>query len=171
MRKTRIIRALGRCGIGLLAVGAIVAGIALLPGTIEGSYRGLATPCMCDSVNFLRFHDGKLIMYSSNHPPANLVGRYEMNPDGAIDGYMFSCKEGVAEQKLFRATPHKLASGLEFAVIGFTGWYRKTPEEDKIRETINTQEIVLTITHRDGRIQNTFYDADFRILRSETKSL
>jgi len=170
MNRPRIITALKRSVIGLLAVAAIMGGIALLPGTIEGSYRGMATPCMCDSVNFLRIYDGKLIMYRSNHPPADLVGRYDKNLDGSISGYMYPGREGEAEIQWFRATPHKLVSGIEVAVTGLAEWYRKSPERGKIRATIDAQEIVWTNTRRDGLIEYTFYDAGFKLLRKETKS-
>ena len=168
MKKMRIIRDLKRCAIGLLGVAAVLGGIVLLPGTIEGSYRGRMTQCMCDSMNFVRFHDGKVFSYSSKHPPARLIGRYERNWNGSTSVYMFPIREGETEKLTWRVTPHLLPPTRFVSTSGEpVEWLQKVVEKGEIQKVIDAQEVAATMVLQDGTIKKTFYDISLRKLRVE----
>ena len=61
----------------LAVVGIAFVGLLILPTPLEGNWRTTTIVCMCDSHNFLRFEDGKVLYMSEHHPPPDWIGTYE----------------------------------------------------------------------------------------------
>jgi len=167
MKRTTIIRWIRR-GLVAVAVGVgVFFAVAFLPGSIEGNYLG-TIDCMCDSVNFVRYTDGRLIVYSSNHPPAVHFGRYEEGPDGSIDVFSLPWMPDESEQQLYRAYPRLLVTKFVRVDDGAVFWLWKRPSLGKMKRAIDNHEIEYAMIHED-RIERTFYNNQFEVLRRETK--
>ena|GEM_PF-1762538 len=167
MRKT--IRLLLRVAFGCAVLTILFVGIGMLPGDIEGIYRGMGTRCMCDSVNFMQFRDGKVIMFSSAHPPADLFGRYETKADGSVAVFMSPYKEGESEERIFTATPRLWFTRFKSADGATEEWQLKAPAYGTVKTTIRDQEISSSILKRDRTVVKTIYDSELKEIRTETK--
>ncbi|MFA5190587.1 MAG: hypothetical protein WC740_07675 [Verrucomicrobiia bacterium] len=168
MMKRKLLKGMGY-GLAVLLVSAgLFFAIALFPGSIEGVYRGMAFQCACYSVNFMYCTNGKLIHYSSEHPPAEYLGRYEVGKDGSCSLYLFSAWEGASETPLWRAYPHFLVTRLvDAGKGGQTIWCWKWPRIGLIGKTIREQEIARKTIIGKGRVAATYFDSNFRQLRQE----
>jgi len=98
--KKKIFSILKRLAMGVIAMSALIGGIAFLPADIEGQYRDVGARCACDSVNFLQFRDGKILYYSSAHPPAEIIGHYVPRSDRTVEMYFDSSIDGRPDQLL-----------------------------------------------------------------------
>lgn len=168
MKRRRVFKVLLRVSIGLGVLALLVVGIGMLPGKIEGAYQDLGQQCMCDSVNFMQFRDGKVILYRSNHPPANLIGRYVSSADGSVSVYLSSNREGEPETFLLTASPRLWATKF----FGMDGdkveWHRKKAVSGIMATTIRDHEIVSIMIQDDRSVLKTFYDSDLKEIRVET---
>ena len=153
-----------------MLIGAALLGIGMLPGSIDGSYGAIAQSCMCDSNNFMQFRDGKLISYQSNHPPAQLIGRYETEEDGRVSVYMFPSKKGDPEKLIFRARPRLWFTSFEDKDGDESSWHRKTIFSNEVNSIVSDQEIELAQISDDeiGRfVEKRYFDQSLTELRTE----
>lgn len=168
MKKVKVIQMLVPVGLGLGILVLLLIGIGMLPGKIEGVYRGGGIDCMCGSVNFMHFRDDKVMIYRSNHPPAELIGRYERTPDGTIKVFMTPSEAGKSEELIFRATPRLWFTRFE-GLDGENGeWLRKHSISGTIETTMRDHEIMSFIIHEDRTVVKTFYDSALEEIRVET---
>jgi hypothetical protein len=66
-----------KTGLVLVAIGAALICLFILPVPLEGNWQTTTIGCMCDSHHFLRFEDGKVLSMSEHHPPPDWIGTYE----------------------------------------------------------------------------------------------
>ena len=165
MKFRPVLKWLVRALVVVCAIAAIFVGIACLPGSIEGTYRGVN--CMCDSVNVTRFQNGRIVSYESAHPPAQLMGRYEIASDGATEVFLHSFKYGEKEKLWFRAFPHLWFARAVDAESGSVDWLVKRPLYGVAKQSVEKQEIVSTAVREDHSLVKTFYTGNFEILRVE----
>jgi hypothetical protein len=142
----------------LAGASALLLTLLLAPGPLEGSYRGLAEPCLCDSLNFVHFRDGKMLKYASEHPPAELVGRYEEAPDGEIYIYALASNPDEAGELLYRAKPRLFYTQFFDAAGRFSGWHPKQLGSPTTSRTLANHSIVATRTDPSGTLITTHYD-------------
>lgn len=169
MKIRKAIRVLLRVTLGCVVLSLLFVGIGMLPGDIEGIYRGMGTRCMCDSVNFMQFRDGKVIMFSSAHPPADLFGRYETKADGSVAVFMSPYKEGESEERIFTATPRLWFTRFRSADGATEDWQLKSPAFGTVKTTIRDQEVSSSILKRDRTVVKTIYNSALKEIRTETK--
>jgi len=157
-----------RCLRAALIVGVLLAcvvGYGFLPGRIEGNYRGVE--CMCDSVNFMRIADGRVVLYSSGHPPAELIGHYVTGEDGAVDIYMLPNQMGDPDRLTLRAYPRRFFTKIVKVDGSYEGWDWKRPLVGEARRAFDEQEVVKTEITRDRAVLKTFYTKAFELVRQE----
>jgi hypothetical protein len=155
-----------------LALG-VTLGILSLPRKVEGVYSaGGLIQCACDGSDYLRFHKGLVIHYSTNHEPAELFGRYEVRPDGSVAIYMF---------RLRGDDPEQIVCTLGRPQVGFA--IASTSEEDrsylllrlpahrKIADLIARQEVRRATISDETILTTTFYDSSLAVIRKETKPI
>lgn len=98
----------------LLVVLSITPGIMSLPRKVDGFYHaGKLISCMCDGSDYVRFHDGFVVHYSTAHEPADLIGRYEIKSDGSLCVYMKPLRDSEPEKIIFTVKRPRL--GFAFA--------------------------------------------------------
>ena len=66
-----------RLGYTALGLCALFAAGWFVPFPIEGNWLSSELGCMCDSHNFMRFEDGKILHMSEHHPPCGWLGSYQ----------------------------------------------------------------------------------------------
>lgn len=163
-----------RVVVSLLILVTLLVGIGMLPGKVEGVYAGgKIFQCACDSYNFMKFENGRVVIYSSAHPPAQLFGRYERMDDGSVTIYMAPLWEDETEEASYRASP-----GLWITrFYGFdeedekSTWIWKRPQLGNIRRTIQDQEISQTTIPEETTMVTTYYNSRFEKLRQEEKTI
>ena len=165
--KMKAFRVIRRSVLVLLAIAVLVVAIGFIPTRIEGSYEPMELQCLCDSVNFLHFRDGKGIVYKTGHPPGELWGRYEKSPQGGIDVFIFPYSEGENEVLTYRVRPYLFVSRFEDLENGRVQWLRKLRYRGEIRSAIESHEITSFMVLKDRFIEHTFYDKGFNVLRVE----
>ena len=165
MIRTSIARWIRRVVLVVALGTSVFLAVAFMPGSIEGNYRG-GMDCMCDSWNFLRYSNGRVVLYESNHPPAFYVGPYEKCPDGSIRVF-FQPSESERSQELYRAYPRLLVTKFVSVNDGSVSWLWKRPLVGKTKLTVMNHEIESTAIHAD-RMVRTFYNNEFEVLRRET---
>ena len=165
MKFRPVLKWLVRALIVVFVIAAILVGIACLPGSIEGTYEG--TTCMCDSVNVIRFQNGRVVSYESAHPPAQLMGRYEIASDGAAEVYLFSPIFGEKEELWFRAFPRLWFTRAVDAEGASVDWLIKRPLYGEAKRSVEQQEIVSTVVREDRSLVKTYYSRNFQVLREE----
>ena len=157
----------------LVLVLGVTVGIMSLPSKVEGVFStGKLISCMCDGSDYLRFHNGSVIHYSTAHEPADLLGRYEVKSDGSVKIYMTPLRKGEPEEILFT---------LDRPRLGFA--FASTPEENescllmrvpttgRITDMIARQEVSQATIPDETRIVTTYYDSSLAVVREETKSI
>ena len=169
MKWARSIKFLSRGLLVLLLLALVFLGIAFLPGNVEGNYRGLASSCGCDSVTFLNLRDGLLIEYRSAHPPATIMGRFQMSENGVVDVWLTNWREGEPDKLIFKAYPRFLITRFVAVEGGQASWHWKWPSIGNIGESLRFQEIHSTILKKEGTWIREVYDRDLRWIRHETK--
>lgn len=153
----------------LLIAVALFLAIAFLPGSFEGNYRGkLAPTCGCDSRNFLSFRSEKMVWYSTDHPPADLFGRYQKSADGSIEVFLVTFDAGKKDELLFRAYSRFLITKFVSVPEGNVDWCWKWPLFGETRKAFENHEIK-SIGRNNDIIETKYYDKDFRVVRTETK--
>lgn len=169
MKTKQILSLLKRLAIGGVCLSALIGVIAFLPGNIEGQYRDIGVRCMCDSVSFLQFRDGKILSYSSDHPPANIIGHYTKNADGTFDMYYDSYSQGKTDELLGHAHPHFLITKFSWSTDAKVEWGIKHPKNFTVGKTIAEHEITSIYINADKSVTKTFYDFSLQPVRSELK--
>jgi hypothetical protein len=162
-----------RAALALVLVVGVTVGIMSLPHKVEGVYSaGKLISCMCDGSDYIRFHNGFVIHYSTVHEPADLLGRYEVKSDGSVEIYMPPLRKGEPEEILFT---------LDCPRIGFA--FASSPEENescllmrvpttgKIIDMIARQEVSQTAISDETKIVTTCYDSSLAVVREETKPI
>ena len=153
MARHRLLKRIGWGLAVLLASIGVFIGIALLPGSLDGVYRGMAPECGCDSVNFIYCTNGRLVLYKSEHPPADFVGKYEMGRDGVCSLYLFSTWAGKNDELWYRAYPHFLVTRFAETKSGeWSQWCWKWPKIGVIGKTMKEHEIVRQVIVGKGRV-------------------
>lgn len=151
----------------LFAMGFL--GIAFLPGSVEGNYRGLAPSCMCDGISFIQLRGGKLIYYNSNHPPASIMGRYQKSPDGGVEVWLTEWRKDQPEKLLFKAYPRFLITQFVGAEDGQKSWCLKWPSIGRVGEALQTQEVSEVHPRKENISSRDIYDRNLKWIRYETK--
>jgi hypothetical protein len=156
-----------------LALMAVAVGILSLPGKVEGFYSaGKLIGCMCDGSDYIRFHKGSVIHYSTAHEPAELIGRYEVKSDGSVEVFMTPLTNGDPEVSLFMidrprmgyafaSSPEKKGSCLLVRV----------PATPKITHMVAKQEVSQVTIPDKTSILTTFYDSSLAVVRLESKPI
>ena len=166
----RSIKFLSRGLLALLLLALVFLGIAFLPGSVEGNYRGrIVSSCGCDSVNFLNLRSGVMIKYSSAHPPADIMGRYQMAANGVVEVWLTNWREGEPEKLVFKAYSRFLITQFVSAEDGRKSWCWKWPSIGKIGESLRFQEIHSSILKKEGTWTREVYDQNLKWIRHETK--
>ena len=167
-----IARRLGWASAIALLIAALLLGIGLLPGRVEGIYAGRIFQCACGSFNFMRLENGRVIVYSSEHPPGELFGRYETGDDGTVHIYMTPLRASEAETLSFKATPHLWITRFhDFSEDDSSIWQIKRPRMGTVRKVIDEQEISLTTIPDESSMVTTYYNSRMEKLRETTKAI
>jgi len=153
----------------LLILGSLLAGYALLPGSIEGNYNDPIAACACDSFNFIQYRDRRVISYSCGHQTAMWIGRYEQSGDGSVHILYRPADLSKPEMLIYRAFPHRLVTKFVRAYDGSVSWYFKRTLRGENMESCLNLEITTTTMHPDKSITTIHFDRDFRQLREEHK--
>ena len=151
---------------GLVLLGFVIASV---PREIEGFYStGKLLQCMCDSKHYLRFHNGSVAHYATEHSPADWVGSYEKDRNGGYSVYY----DGVDKQELmFRVSEPRL--GYLRAIVDSEDnscLLRGIPATSKLMDLVDSQE-VKQISISEEEIIVTYYDSEFFKLREEVKAI
>ena len=86
------------------------------PVSIEGSWSGYATKCMCESYNFLRFEDGKISQYSNIHSTHFDIGEYTQQEGGRYtikiyevkrESYVLGEENIITPEKTWEVVPRR----------------------------------------------------------------
>jgi len=153
---------------GLLVVVALFGGIALLPGKLEGVYGGHIS-CLCGSVHLADYRQGKVILHSFSHPPAEIICRYETDENNVSTVYWLASIEGESDTAIMKVYPHLLITRFEKVEDGSVSWEWKRPILGNTRRTIRQQEITSRMVLRNRATVTTYYDNSLNPVRTETK--
>lgn len=152
----------------LLAIGFV--GIAFLPGSVEGNYRGrIVTSCGCDGISFINLRQGRMILYFSAHPPALIMGRYTNAPDGAVEIWGNRAKIDGSERLDFKAYPRFLITKFVSPDEGRDYWCWKWPSFGRIGEALQAQELSVVHPRKENTSSRDIYDRNLKWIRHETK--
>lgn len=159
--------------LSVIGVIGVSVGVLCLPRDVEGVYSaGQLIQCLCDSSHYLRFHNGWVVHYSTNHEPANLLGRYKLRPDGGVVAYMTPLRKTDPEVLLFT---------LQRPRIGFV--IASAPDEDQAHVLVRLpatgkradlfarQNVTQVTIPEESLMVTTFYDSSLARLREETKPI
>ncbi len=151
----------------------VTVGILSLPGKVDGVYSaGKLIPCLCDGSDYLRFHEGAVVHYSTSHEPADLIGRYEVKPDGGVEIYMTPLRKGEPEELLF--TLGRPRMGFAFASTAEeTGscLLMRIPATGKIANMIARQEVSQVTVPDETRMVTTYYNSSLSVVREDAKPI
>ena len=111
------------------------------------------------------------MLYSTGHHPAEVIGRYEQDPDNRISVFMLGLNAGSQETHLFTVDQHRLGFAKAYTPGGVGSYFllRAFPFGPS-EEAIASQEAKST-EMTDGMIVSRYYDQDLRLLRTETKTI
>lgn len=160
-----------KAGLILAVLTVVFIGVGMLPGRVEGVYAGRIYQCACDSFNFMQLRDGQVVVYSSNHAPAELFGRYEVRDDGGVDFYMTPLRTGEPEKVAYHATPRLWFSRFDGFDDGSIMWLLKRPQIGKVAKIIREQEVEQVTMPTDDLMVRTTYDSSLTVLRVEKKAI
>jgi hypothetical protein len=168
MKLRKSIRVLLRVACLCLLIALLFVGIGMLPGNIEGIYRGMGMRCMCNGVAFMQVRNGNVIMFNSAHAPAELYGRYETNSNGSVAFFMSPYQEGQSEKRTLTAYPRLWFTRFETADGPSWDWYWKSPVFGAVKKTIKDQEISSAMIKRDHTVVKTIFNSELKEIRTET---
>lgn len=169
MKWKRPLRMLRRILLVLLLLAIAFLGIAFLPGSVEGNYRGIASSCGCDGISFINLQQGRIIHYFSAHPPASIMGRYQKAPDGGVDLWLTNWLEGEPEKHVFKVYPRFLITKFVSPDEGRDYWCWKWPSLGRIGESLHHQEVSLLNARTGSTLTREIYNHDLKWIRHETK--
>ena len=168
VRRKFIVRA------SLIAALAMVSVVTFLsrPQKVEGFYTaGKLISCMCDCSHYLRFHDGLVIHYATNHEPAELLGRYEVNTDGGVVVHMSPLRPNEPEAFLFEIDQPRAAFAFARTDDGESSFLRRVNITGVVADLLSKQEVRSAEIRDDTEFVTTFYDSSLTVLREEIKPL
>ena len=156
--------------LGLLCLAtAVIVGLGLVPGRLDGIYAGPA--CFCDCSNYTVLKDGRVIMYSTGHSPAGYLGTYEVSNNGAAGLYLPPFHQGEGQELAFRLKPKLFFLILEDPDNGETEWMWRRPATTSVRRLIRDEEIKAIQMASRNVMRTTYYDHNFRVIRVEDKEV
>lgn len=158
-----------RAFVVLLVLVVLFLGIALLPGKLEGGVYSHGISCMCDSLHFMDYREGRMIVYGTEHPPAEIWARYENGSDNVTTIYWLPLKEEEPETILARAYPHLLITRFVYAEDGATEWAWRRPKIGKVAKALKEQPIRSFKLLPDKTLVTTYYDGALNGVRTEVK--
>jgi len=170
MRVSR--KLVARASVIVILTMAAIAGISSRPQKVEGLYTaGKLITCMCDCSHYLRFHDGFVIHYATNHEPAELLGQYEVNTDGSVVVHMSPLR--LNEPEVFLFTIDQPRAGFAFARTddGESSFLRRVNITGDVADLLSKQEVRSALIPDDTKLVTTFYDSSLTVLREEVKPL
>jgi len=156
----------------VVLVVALVFGFMSRPKNVEGVYSaGKLISCMCDCSHYIRFYYGSVIHYATNHEPAKLLGRYEVDADGSVSIYMTPLRKGDPEKILFKIDQPR--AGFAFATTeeDQSTLLTRIPNSGEVADLIANQEVMNVTIHDDAMMVTTFYDSFLSVISEETKTL
>ncbi len=153
---------------GLVGAVALFLGIALMPGKLEGIYRQ-GPSCMCDSVHFSDYRDGRMILYGTGHPPAEIFCRYETDANNVSTIHILGFKEGEEDIPFMKAYPRLLVTRFVKIEDGSSRWDWKWPAFGEVAEALKNQEITSSKLRGDRSLVTTYHDRSLNPIRSETR--
>jgi hypothetical protein len=139
-----------------------------MPRKLEGIYRQ-GPECMCDCVHFSDYRDGRVILYGTGHPPAEMVCRYETDENNVSTIHLLAQKEGEADTPLLKAYPRLLFTRFVSIEDGTTRWDWKWPAFGAVAKALKEQEITSSKLRNDRALVTTYHDRSLNPIRSETK--
>lgn len=154
----------------LLLLALVFVAVAFLPGRVEGNYRGrIVSSCACDGISFLNLRDGRMILYHSAHPPAEILGRYQSGPDG-VELWLKQFQGHESEKLLLKAYPRFLITKFVDPSDGLESWNWKWPTLGRIGEALRTQEIASINAREGNKASREILGHDLKWIRHETKT-
>lgn len=157
----------------LVLVIGVAVGILCVPRDVEGVYSARKLiQCACDGSDYLRFHNGLVAHYSTNHEPANLIGRYEVKSDGSVAIYKTPLRNGDPEKIIWTLRRPRVG----FAVASMPGGDQtcmlvRHSATRKITNLFTDQDVTQVTMPSETTLVTTFYDEGFVKVRKEVKQL
>ena len=158
----------------LLSLLVLVAFLILsLPTRVEGFYStGKLYSCMCYSKHYLRFHNGWVMHYATEHSPADLVGRYETNADGSVSVFSIPFEVDAPEEVLFNLVkPRRGFVRASYNDDKESSWLRRIPASTAMLDLVSSEEVRDITRPREDTIVVIYYDSEHRELRRESKTI
>lgn len=169
MNRSKITRILLRGALSSAVLGLVFMVVALLPGSVEGTYNNFLWSCMCDGKHIMRLQRDTVVLYHENHLPARIWGRYETRADGVVEFYSAPWQEGEKEKLVMKGYPHLLVTKFVSEEEGRLRWEWKLPAIGQSAAMIRDQEITEDLPGRKGRLKRRVFDRDLKPLRHEAK--
>jgi hypothetical protein len=127
---------------------------------------------MCDGSDYIRFHDGFVVHYSTSHEPANLIGRYEVKSDGSVVIYMTPLRTSEPEKVVCKLGPPHVGFAFAYAPEeNLSCLLIRLPTTGKIADLIARQDVTQVTIPDETRILTTFYDSSLAVVREEAKPI
>ena len=152
---------------------SVIIGVLSFPRKVEGLYSaGKLISCMCDGSDYIRFHNGYVIHYSTAHEPADLLGRYEAKSDGSIEIYMTPLRKTEPEEILFTLASPRIGYAIASTPQQNDSCLLvRIPTSRNLADMINRQEVTQTTIPDDTKIVTAYYDSSIALLREEAKPI
>lgn len=148
---------------------AVFFGVAFLPGSVEGNYRGIASSCGYDCITFINLRMDKVMTYHTAHDPAYLIGRYEQATDGSVQIFLYELRDHNREKLIMKAYPRMFITRFVSQTEDKEYWRWKWPGLGQIGEAIRGQDIVALELHENGPMTRDVFDGRLKLLRTEVK--
>jgi hypothetical protein len=163
------IRRVGKALLILLGISLVLLLVGLLPASIEGNYRGIASGFSSDSFTFMRFSEERVVTYHVPNAVASLNGRYQSEADGSVSVFLDRIKASEGEQLVMRAYPKVFLTKFVELDRGTVWWCLKWPTFGDAAGAIRNYEITAMRIDPEGSITRQIYDAQFQEVRREIK--
>jgi hypothetical protein len=151
----------------ILALFALFALIAFFPAPIEGNWLSAIVVCMCDSHNFVRFEDGKVLWVSEAHAPPTWIGNYEKigwgtyTMDGLFEGSPMTVYSGTLTLRPFSFfTP-----GLRDCAFAKCNRILNDPAQEWISDMVNWN---IVVRNSGDEVKYFFADREIPATKIET---
>jgi len=159
---------------GVVVLGLVFPGIALLPGRIEGVYRAEAlagSTCM-DCKSYFEIREGRGVYHDlddgASEPMSWLFLDYEAEPSGVVAMRIHSRKEGEIEPVITRAYPHLLVTEFVSEERHTSTWIWKVPTFLGLRKKFAAARIRDLIIEPDS-LTDFFCDSSFKVIETRVR--